>query len=126
MTALQWMDIIYPANVALFVAYLIVKAAYMFIVRRSVVLVSTRMARMIQVVIVLDWLLALTEAIVVAMLARMTGESPAWDIVQYRVYVAWVRGLMGVVLAGCITAHAWAIWVFLHTRVLAQGDRHEH
>lgn len=115
MTVLQWMDIIYPANVALFVGYLLIKAAYLVIVRRSLAFVSPRLARLIQAIIVHDWLLALSEMLVVYLLARMTGESPAWDIDQYRVYVAWVRGVMGVVLVGCITAHAWAIWEFLRS-----------
>lgn len=116
MSVLDWMDIIYPADVALFVGYLVVKASYGLIVRRSVAILSRRMVRLIQAIIVLDWLLALCEAVVLAMLATMTGNEPMLSIDRYRVYVALVRGAMGLILVGCIAVHALAIWEFLHGR----------
>lgn len=113
MSVLQWMDIIYPADVALFVGYLIAKGAYLLTVRRSLAFMSPRMTQLIRLIILQDWLLGLTETIVVYLLAQTTGEHPSLAIGEYRVYVAITRAGMGVVLFGCISAHLLAIYEFL-------------
>ena len=115
MNVLQWMDIIYPADVALFVGYLIAKGAYFLTVRRSLAFMPPRMTQLIRLIILQDWLLGLTETIVVFLLAMTTGEHPSLNLGEYRVYVAMVRAGMGVVLVGCITAHMLAIREFMTT-----------
>ena len=113
MSVLQWMDIIYPADVALFLGYLIAKGTYLVIVRRSLAVMSVRMTRLIRLIILHDWLLGLTETIVVYLLAQTTDKYPSLAIGEYRVYVAITRAGMGVVLLGCISAHLLAIYEFL-------------
>jgi len=121
MSVLEWMDIIYPADVALFVGFLLSKAAYLVIVRRSVAVLTPRLLRYVQAIIVSEWALGLNEAIIVYMLARMTGADPPWDIDSYRAWVAIARASMGGALAICTICHCLAIYEFLSMRRVIGG-----
>lgn len=113
MTVLEWLDLIYPANVALFVGYLLAKAAYWYVVRRKLVLMPRTMSFWIHALIGLDWALGLNEALIVYTLARSTGTNPQLDINQYRAYIAVLRAMMGGILFLATAAHVMAIYTFL-------------
>jgi hypothetical protein len=112
-TNLEWLDLIYPANVALFTGYLLAKAAYWFIVRRKLVLMPRAMSFWIQALIGLDWALGFNEALIVYLLARSTGVNPPLSIDQYRDSIAVLRAMMGAILFLATAAHVMAIYRFL-------------
>jgi hypothetical protein len=113
MTVLEWLDLIYPADIAFFVGYLLAKGAYWFVVRRKLVLMPRAMAFWIHALIGLDWLLGLNEALIVCLLASSTGVNPPIHIDQYRSYIAVLRAMMGGVLFLATLAHVLAIYTFL-------------
>ena len=116
MKSVEWMDIIYPANASLMAGYLVAKIAYRLIVRRALGVVSPRMVRIIQWIIVLDSVLVFLELLVVLMLSFLTGADPLLDIESYRDYVVIVRGAMAIVLIGCVSLHVIAIHEFIRQR----------
>lgn len=98
MTSAQAMDIIYPICTALFGGYIILKISFLIFVRRTWI-------------VTFDVLLLITEALVLGLLAIMTGEHPRFDIEKYRYLVTWTRGAMCVVLILCSGATMRAIWL---------------
>lgn len=113
MTILEWLDLIYAADVALFVGYVLSKALYLWVVRRRLALMPPPMGFWIQAIIVLDLALGVNEGLIVYLLAKSTGTSPSYDINQYRQYIAVLRGAMGAILFWAMMAHLLAVYVFL-------------
>lgn len=112
MSALQWMDIIYPANSSLFSGYVLMKILYMLIVRRGLTLISRRMLVIIQFVIISDALIGVTEVGVHYLLNHLTGKN-ALSIDEYRYYVVIVRGVMTVCLVLSIVSQLLAVLEFI-------------
>lgn len=98
MSALDWMDIIYPLNSGLFGGYVVVKVLYMIIVRRAITIISNRMLSIVKLIIVADVGIGLSEIGVHWLLSRMTGNSPPVNIDDYRYYVVIARGAMAICL----------------------------
>ena len=119
MSVLNWMDIIYPADTALFSGYLVAKLSYLLIVRRSLVIVSQQMITLIQWILIFDCLLIVTELVVLYLLGKTTGRNPPLNIDEYRIYVTVTRGVMGVVLN-------WKVGSSLISQVLNRAKPYHH
>lgn len=113
MSALQWMDIIYPANSSLFAGYVLMKILYMLIVRRGLALVSRRMLMIIQFVIISDVSIGIAEIGVHYILNKLTGNDAKLNIDEYRYYVVIVRGAMAACLVLSIVSQLMAILEFI-------------
>lgn len=113
MTKTEWLDLIYAADVALFVGYLLAKGAYWFVVRRKLVMMPRSMSFWIQALIWLEWALGLNEVLIVYLLARSTGVNPPPGIDQYLDIIAVLRAMMGAVLLSITIAYVLAIYRFL-------------
>lgn len=115
MSALQWMDVIYPWNAGWWFGYAIASLFYLFVVRGRVAYLPKQILRLVQIVIGLDVLLFLSEFAITFMLGQLTGENPQFDIDQYRVYVVWARGSQGVLLPICTVIRLLAVFAMMRS-----------
>ncbi len=114
MSILQWLDIIYLADVLLCAAYIASKLSYLFIVRGRLALVPKPVLRWVQIVISVEIICWCIELAILFALSVMTGENPRFSIDEYRHYVAIARALqvLGFLTGTVITTISIGVFIY--------------